>query len=246
MRPDFAQGYRLSSSWLSWLAIALVVLATLACFVVTFRVRNDGVALVGAIRLSTSIIWWGGATVLMAFAQSARVLHKLWGEGLSTLLQLRAGRRTAWQAYLFGMVARLCIVALPPIALVGIFSLALAPSDHGRIVAMLVACLVSTLFFSGTLASVAMAALGGRSRAGGYLRLFAILTIPELVGSSLTVSKEMRGMLSVPSVLSTLVDSIAHGNMSRMLTASFVLVAVNVLAIGIIKLEWTRVLRGAT
>lgn len=245
MRPDFAQGFRLSSSWLAWVSIALAALATLACLAITFKVRDDGVALVGAVRLTTSIIWWG-ATVLMAFALSARILHKLWGEGFSTLLQLRAGRSTAWQAYLFGMFARLCLAALPPVVLVGIVALVLAGTDRGRVFGMLIACIVSTLFFAATIATVALAALGGRSRAGGYLRLFAILTVPEVVGSSLTVSKEMRGMLSIPSLLSTLIDALARGNISRMLTAMFVLAAVNALAIGIVKLEWTRVLRGAT
>ncbi len=240
MRPDFAQGFRLSSSWLAWVGVFIVALSTLACLVVTFKVRHDGIALTGAVRLSTSLIWWG-ALVLIAFALSVRVLHRLRDDGLATFMQLRTGRNTAWQAYLFGMFGRLCAVALPPVLLVGVAALALAPADHGRIFLMLVACLISTVVFAATLSSVAMAALGGRSRAGGYLRLFAILTIPELVGSSLSLSKEMRGMTSISALLSTLVDSLSRGDVSKLIIAVFILASVVAFAVGIIKLEWARV-----
>jgi hypothetical protein len=242
MRPDLAQGFRLASSWLAWVGVVIVAVSTAACLAVTFKVRHDGLALAGALRLSTEFLWWG-ALVLMAFALSARVLHRLRGDGLATFVRLRTGRDTAWHAYLFGMFARLCAAALPPIVALGIAALALAPSDHGRILSMLVACLVSTVFFTATLCSVAMAALGGRSRAGGYLWLFAILTVPELVGSSLSLSKDMRGMTSIPALLSTLLDSLSRGNVSRLMSAVFILASVIAFAVGMIKVEWARVLR---
>jgi hypothetical protein len=241
MRPDFAQGFRLSSSWLAWVGVFVVAASTLACLVLTFRVRHDGVALAGAVRLSTSVIWWG-SLVLIAFALSTRVLHRLRDGGLATLVHLRTGRNTAWQAYLVGMCARLCAVALPPLLLVGLAALALAPSDRGLISSMLVACLVATVAFAATLGSVAMAALGGRSRAGGYLRLFAILTIPELASSSLSLSKEMRGMTSIPALLSTLVDSLSRGNLSQLIIVMFVLASVVTFAVGVTRFEWARVL----
>ena len=72
---------------------------------------------------------------------------------------------------------------------------------------------VFSLAFSAVVAPIAFAALGARSRIGGYLFLIAVVTLPEVVvglmGSALP--ETVADVLSIPSALAALRTSLAPG-----------------------------------
>ena len=76
-----------------------------------------------------------------------------------------------------------------------------------------IAGLVFSVAFSAVVAPVAFAALGARSRLGGYLFLIAVVTIPEaivsMMGASLPAS--VADVLSIPSALGALRTAFAPG-----------------------------------
>jgi hypothetical protein len=66
-----------------------------------------------------------------------------------------------------------------------------------------VAALVYALAFAATLGPVSMASLGGRSRAGGYVTLLAVLVLPELAApwTSALLPGDWHELTSIPAAL---------------------------------------------
>jgi hypothetical protein len=166
--------------------------------------------------LASSALAWGGG-FLLAFAVAAHALRRDRTEGMRELF---VARTTSLRGYLFARVGGLALLVALCVAggtlvcgLVGTAGAARASGVPAMLQATL-AAVVFSLAFSVVVAPVAFAALGARSRIGGYVFLIAVITIPELIvgmmGSSLPPS--VADVLSIPSALAALRTSLSPGN----------------------------------
>lgn len=165
--------------------------------------------------LASSALAWGGG-FLLAFAAAAHALRRDRAEGIRGLF---VARTTSLRGYLVGRIGGLALLIaivvaggtlLCGLAAVGAASRAAAVP---RILQATGAGIAFSVAFSAVVAPVAFAALGARSRIGGYLFLVGVVTVPELIvramGSSLP--EAIGDVLSIPSALSALRTSLAPG-----------------------------------
>jgi hypothetical protein len=128
---------------------------------------------------STAIAWSAGVT--FAFGASMRALARDRDEGVVALARARGVTPARYAA---GRIAGLAIVLGVAVggatAVACLSSLAAAGISVPRAAAC-AGALAYALAFAATLAPVAMATLGGRSRAGGYLAFLALIVGPELL-----------------------------------------------------------------
>lgn len=165
--------------------------------------------------VASSALAWGGG-FLLAFAASAHALRRDRTEGIRALFVTRT---TTLRGYLVARVGGLAVLIALCVAggtlvcgLVGAAG-ATRMASLPRMLQATGAGVVFSLAFSAVVAPIAFAAVGARSRIGGYLFLIAIVTLPELVvammGSSLPES--VGDVLSIPSALVALRTSLAPG-----------------------------------
>ncbi len=167
--------------------------------------------------LASSALAWGGG-FLLAFAAAAHALRRDRSEGIRDLF---VSRTTSLRGYLTARVGGLATLIAICVAggtlvcgLVGIAGAARASGVPSMLQAT-GAAFVFSLAFSAVVAPVAFAALGARSRIGGYLFLIGVVMVPEaivaLMGSSLPES--VADVLSIPSALAALRTSLAPGTL---------------------------------
>ncbi len=75
-----------------------------------------------------------------------------------------------------------------------------------------VGAIAYALVFAATLGPVAMAALGARTRAGGYLSLLAVLVVPELLArfTDRLLPRGWHELTSIPEALAAVREAVAH------------------------------------
>ena len=165
--------------------------------------------------LASSALAWGGG-FLLAFAAATHALRRDRTEGIRDLF---VSRTTTLRGYLFARVGGLALLIALCVAggtlVCGLVGTAGAARASG-VPSMLQATgagIVFSLAFSAVVAPVSFAALGARSRLGGYIFLIAVVSIPELIvgmmGASLPES--IADVLSIPSALAALRTSLAPG-----------------------------------
>ncbi len=162
--------------------------------------------------LTAELLAWG-AGVLLAFAAAAHALRRDRDDGIRALLRSRGGDV---HDYVWGRVGGLAVLLAVLVGGGTLFTgivATLAARQFGLAAQTLqgtVAGLAFALAFSATLAPIAMAALGARSRAGGYAWLVGILVLPELVAgwTGAILPPAWGRVLSIPSALSTLRSSL--------------------------------------
>jgi hypothetical protein len=88
----------------------------------------------------------------------------------------------------------------------GLAATAVAGGARHAVARASVAALVYALAFAATIGPLAMAALGARSRAGGYFGLLAVLVLPELLApwTGALLPKGWRELTSIPAALEAL------------------------------------------
>lgn len=165
--------------------------------------------------IASSALAWGGG-FLLAFASAVHALRRDRTEGVRALF---VARTTSLRGYLFARVGGLGLLVAASVAggtlLVGLVGLAVVVRADGalRMVHATLAGVAFSIAFSAVIAPIAFAALGARSRIGGYLFLIGVVSLPEaivtLMGSSLPAS--MADVLSIPSALSALRSGLAPG-----------------------------------
>jgi hypothetical protein len=165
--------------------------------------------------LASSALAWGGG-FLLAFAAAAHALRRDRSEGIRDLF---VSRTTSLRGYLLGRVGGLALLIAICVAggtlLVGLVGTAAAARAAAvpRMLQATGAGIVFSLAFSAVVAPVAFAALGARSRLGGYLFLIAVVMVPEaivaMMGSALP--EAIADVLSIPSALSALRTALAPG-----------------------------------
>ena len=173
--------------------------------------------------LASSALAWGGG-FLLAFSAAAHALRRDRSEGIRGLF---VARTTSLHGYLFGRVGGLALLIALVVAggtlLCGLAAMGAAARAGAvpRILQATGAGIAFAIAFSAVVAPVAFAALGARSRLGGYLFLITVVSVPELLvmtmGSALPES--VSDVMSIPSALSALRSSLAPGTLDVARTA---------------------------
>jgi hypothetical protein len=191
--------------------------------------------------LASSALAWGGG-FLLAFAAAAHGLRRDRADGIRGLF---VARTTSLRGYLLGRIGGLAVLIA---ILVGggttICGLsAMAAASHAAAVPRILhatgAGIAFALAFSAVVAPVAFAALGARSRIGGYLFLVGVVMLPELIvmGMGSALPESIADVISIPSALSALRTSLAPGTVDpyRAARAALALTLVVALAMFLVR-----------
>jgi hypothetical protein len=190
--------------------------AFVACGVaVALAGRGEGAPAYAVPIVASSALAWGGG-FLLAFSAAASGLRRDRVEGIRDLF---VARTTSVHGYLLarvgGLAALLAIVVAGGTALTGALAVfaSLKVGAVPRTMQASLAAIAYGIAFALVVAPIAFAALGARSRVGGYFYLLLILVLPEVLGSLLskTLPTEVLEVLSIPSALAALRASIAPG-----------------------------------
>ena len=156
--------------------------------------------------LASMALTWGAGTTL-AFGGAFRALRHDRERGVVALVRARGvGVLSYSGARVGGLVAILALAMGGATLVAGLAATAVAGSQVQAVARSSVAAFVYALAFAATLGPVAMATLGGRSRAGGYLGLLTVLALPELLApwTSALFPRGWRELTSIPSALEAL------------------------------------------
>jgi hypothetical protein len=214
-------------------------LTLLGAVVATLTVAHRGPSapLTTLPNLASGALAWG-AGVLLAFAAAARALERDASEGIRALLLARGGSLRAYTNARVGGLALVLAVALGGGTAAAGLVATLAASRLGLAAATFQATLASTVYavvFGVTLAPIALAALGARSRSGGYGWLLVVLVLPEMFArwTARALPDAWRELVSVPSALGALRASLMPPgvDVARFARASLVLVVVVIVAV---------------
>jgi hypothetical protein len=193
--------------------------------------------------LASGALAWGGG-FLLAFAAAAKALRRDREEGI---LALFVARTTSLRGYLAarigGLAALIALLVAGGTLVCGLVTSAASSSAAAvpRVLHATGAGVVFALAFSAVVAPLAFAALGARSRVGGYLFLVGVVMVPEAIvlalGSALPAS--LAEVLSIPSALSALRSALAPGSVdvARALRALVALAVVVGLAVAVVRRE---------
>ena len=200
---------------LATISIVVGALTVLIASVVGIALaRRGGDAPVHAVPLiaSSALAW--GAGFLLAFGSAAHALRRDRTEGIQHLL---VARTTSLRAYVAARVGGLALVLAVIVAggslVVGVVA-ALASTQLGAVPRTLhatIAAVVFALAFSVVLAPIAFAALGARSRVGGYFFMLFVVVLPEVIAGLLSsvVPESVTEVLAIPSALGALRAALA-------------------------------------
>jgi hypothetical protein len=187
------------------LAVANVVGFGGLAFYLARRGRLEALASLPLLA-STALAFAAG--VLVAFAASTRVFRRDEDEGVRALLAARGVSTAAYlAARVSGLAVLLAVLVGGGSALVGLVATLAA---RGRTTALhtaqaSLAAIAFGVAFAIVFAPVAIATLGARSRAGGYLALLGVLVLPELLcdlaGASAIVPQRWLDVCSIPGAL---------------------------------------------
>jgi hypothetical protein len=176
-------------------------------------VRHGSAATLVQLPAATSSALAWGAGVPVAFAASIHAFRDDRARGIRSLLHAR-GARVGEYAYgrMLGLALLLFAVVGGGTLVCGGAGMLLASTvgASGRAAESLLSSLVFALAFAVVMSPMALAAIGGRSRAGGYVGLLVLLVLPEVLEpwTSSLVPAEWSGLLSVPSALTALRSSL--------------------------------------
>jgi hypothetical protein len=195
--------------------------------------------------LASSVLAFG-VGILVAVAASSRVFRRDEDQGIRALLCARGVTTTGYViARVAGIAAVLACLVGGGSALVGLVA---TLSAHGRQSALhtaqtSVAAVAFGVAFAVTFAPVALATLGARSRATGYLTLLAILIVPDLLEPTLrhVVAPAWIEVCSIPGALLALRASLgSSGGCSLFLRAIVALLVIIVVALVVVRAELLR------
>jgi hypothetical protein len=191
------------------LAVVALVLGAVTTFgMVTAAIvlgrQGADAPLAGLVGRTSSFLAWG-AGLLLTFAATARALRRDREEGIWALARSRGASVAAYLSARLSGTALVVGVVVAGGTLITALTSALVAA-RGAILTTVqggVASVAYGIAFAVTLTPVALAALGARSRGGGYLWLLAVLLIPELfIGWTARILPQGWGDLaSIPRAL---------------------------------------------
>jgi hypothetical protein len=184
---------------------------------------------------------------LLAFAAAAHAFRRDRTEGIRELLASRGGSSVAYAwARIGGLAMVLALLIAGGTAVSGGVA-SLAAARVGVAAATLQATFASVVYglaFASVLAPIALATLGARSRAGGYVWLLVVLVLPELFERwTVSVLPDSWGeLVSVPSALAALKGSLMPPgvDVARCARACVVLALMTAVAILVVHREVAR------
>jgi hypothetical protein len=216
-------------------SIVIAIVTTLGALAFAIAAGRQGAASDRVAPLTAGLLAWG-AGVLLCFAASMRAFDRDREDGWDALVARHGATRSS---YLFARVSGLAIVTLevvvPGTLLAGLASTLASHDAHAAREALsgTLAGGVYAIAFSFVVAPVALAALGPRGRASGYLYLLSVLVFPALVApwTGQLVPDEWSELVSIPGALDGLREALLGSiDGARALRAIVVLVAVTILA----------------
>jgi hypothetical protein len=216
-------------------SIAVAILTTLGALAFAVVAGRHGAAADRVAPLTADLLGWG-AGVLLCFAASMRAFDRDREDGWDSLVARHGATRSA---YLFARAVCLAIVTLeimvPGTLLAGLATTLASHDGHTAREALsgTFAGGVFAIAFSLVVAPVALAALGARGRAAGYVYLLSVLVLPALVApwTGQLVPEEWSELVSIPGALDALREALLGSiDGARALRAIVVLVAVTILA----------------
>lgn len=236
LAPLVALGVRLARRGIMpAIAVAICACTVLVVAVIAFALaaRGPHAPVYDVPLVASSWLAWGGG-FLLAFAAAAHALRRDRAEGVRDLVALRT---TSLGGYVFARVVGLFVVLAVLVAggtlLAGVAATLAATrvSAVPRTAHATLAAVVFALGFAAVVAPVAFAALGARSRVGGYLFLLGIVVVPEIFASALSsaLPETVTELLSIPSALAALRSGLAPGSVD-LLRAVRAVVALGVFA----------------
>lgn len=214
-------------------ALTVLVLAALA---LSYATRGEGAPVRSVPSLAASGIAWGGA-FLHAVVASMSVFRRDRADGILGLFIARTNSTRDYVIARIGGLALLLGAAVVGgtlvVSAVGVLGASRGADAWSTIQATISACAFGVAYAL-VIAPVALAALGGRSRGGGYLVLLLVLVVPEWVAGRLNafLPEEITELCAIPSALSALRASLFPGTVDvlRALRAVVALGAVSALA----------------
>ncbi len=219
---------------------ALGALVSIGVAVAIARRGGHGAAHLPTIA-SAGIAWSAG--ISLAFGAALRAIRRDQSDGVIALVQARGG--AALGAYARGRAGGLVVVlavvvgGATLVAGVAATSAAAVASEAARAAIATCAALVYSLVFAGVVGPVALAALGTRTRAGGYFTLLAVLVLPELLSpwTRALLPSGWGELTSIPSALAAvragvLAPAVAAAPAARALAE---LMAVAVLSLAVVR-----------
>lgn len=224
---------------LAKVSIALGAVVTLgAVVVVAVMARRDARPPLDLVPSVTSSVLAWAVGITLAFAAAAHALRKDREQGAIDLVTLRGATERAFVAARVGGLAVVLVAVVGGGTLVaGAASVAAAwHVDLAlRAIQATFASLVYAAAFAGVVAPIALATLGARSRAGGYMSLIAVLVAPEVFEGWIAelLPRGWGHVASVPSALAALRDSLMPPrgvDVVELLRASLVLAVVAAVA----------------
>jgi hypothetical protein len=246
-RAEIALGLALARRGaLAKVSIALGALVVLGAFVAAVILsRRSHAPLDRLPSLASSALAWG-AGVLLAFAAAAHALLRDRTDGVRALLSARgSGTRGYLWARIGGLALLLALVVGGGTLLAGLAAVLVAgragvlPAIQGT-----GAATAYGVAFAISVAPVALAALGARSRAGGYLWFVLVLVFPEVLEPWLSSAVPDWGdLLSLPGALAALRRALMPPgvNLALLVRSAVVLGAATAIAIAIVRAEIARV-----
>jgi len=192
------------------LGAAIALFGTGASVVMARGARPEGLANVPL--LTSSALAWGAGT-LLAFAASVHAFRRDKQQGVRALLAARGRSDGEYLASrILGLARALAAVTAGGTLVAGVAATLLAQNASLaiRTLAGTGASFIFAIAFAATLAPIALATLGARSRVGGYLALIAVLVIPELLGgwAAHVLPEGWAELASIPGALTTLRSSL--------------------------------------
>lgn len=169
---------------------------------------------------SSAIAWSAG--VMLAFGGALRAMWRDREEGVLALVRARgAGAGPYVRGRIGGVVALVAIAVGGATLAASLAAVTAAPAqDALRTARASLGAVAYALAFAATVGPVAMAALGARSRAGGYLTLLTVIVLPEMLSSwtSSLLPEGWHELTSIPAALAALRSAVtspaamgAHG-----------------------------------
>ncbi len=215
-------------------SIAIAGLTTLGALVFGIAAGRAGEGTERVAPLAATLLAWG-AGVLLAFAASMRAFDRDREDGWDELLARHGATRSS---YVIARAVGLAIVTLelvlPGTVLAGLGAALASHDGHVARQALsgTVAGAAYAIAFSIVVAPIALATLGARNRASGYLYLLSVLVIPALVAewTGQLVPEDWSELVSVPGALDALREGLLNADAARALRAVVVLASVTVLA----------------
>ncbi len=212
-------------------SLVITVVGALGCIAAALAARGTS-TLAELPALASMGFTWGAGTTL-AFGGALRALRLDRERGVIALARARGVSTARYSGgRVGGLVAILALAMGGGTLVAGLAATAVAGAEVHTVARASVAAFVYALAFAITLGPLAMAALGGRSRGGGYLALLAVLVLPELLApwTGVLLPKGWRELTSIPAALEAVRSGVQSAGPAVLHAARAVIALVAVVA----------------